>query len=90
MWILVLTFSYFRPKFFSFLLLFFFFFFRVFEVKFKGGEEKAYIYIYIYLKKYAMDRYVYHDIFKEICIYLYMTSCGGIGARNERIAENSI
>ena len=43
-WILVLTFSYFRPKFFSFLLLFFFFF-RVFEVKFKGGEEKAYIYI---------------------------------------------
>ena len=44
MWILVLTFSYFRPKFFSFLLLFFFFF-RVFEVKFKGGEEKAYIYI---------------------------------------------
>lgn len=87
-WILVLTFSYFRPKFFSFLLLFFFFFFRVFEVKFKGGEEKAYI--YIYLKKYAMDRYVYHDIFKEICIYLYMTSCGGIGARNERIAENSI
>lgn len=66
----------------------FLFFFRVFEVKFKGGEEKAYI--YIYLKKYAMDRYVYHDIFKEICIYLYMTSCGGIGARNERIAENSI
>lgn len=35
-----------------------------------------------------MVRYVYHDIFKFASTY--MTSCGGIGARNERIAENSI
>lgn len=85
----MLTFSYFRPKFlFSSSLpsFFFFFLFRVFQAKFKGGEEDIFL-IYIY-KKYVMDRYVYHDIFKFASTY--MTSCGGIGARNERIAENSI
>lgn len=63
------------------------FFFRLpfsFFASFRRNlRETKSIYIYIYFKKYVMDRYTFITIiFKEICIYLYHRVVVNIAAEN--------